>query len=225
VVYLLAQEHRKLTFVYLANDVIQNSRKKGGEFGKSFGPIFKKALEYMARNPDDKTKKSILRILKIWEERGIYEPTLIKDFESSYRKAWDDLHGPDVDELLDGITTPPQQTSNKADSNDKEESGGDNKNSSGERSKRDKDKSSSKSEGKKRHSHDSAGSHSSDRHGKKRQRTKREEIEQALRKRSMEEMTNTIEEWELDGVTQIEIRLSPSPYKDPPTEDELLVVI
>ncbi|OXA46699.1 Regulation of nuclear pre-mRNA domain-containing protein 1B [Folsomia candida] len=81
--FLKAQEHRKLTFIYLVNDVIQNSKKKGGDFGKLFAPCLKKALEYMARNPEDKMKKSILH------------------FESSYRKMWDDLHGPDVDELLE----------------------------------------------------------------------------------------------------------------------------
>lgn len=55
----------------------------------------------MARIPDEKTKNCILRILKIWEDRVIYEGNLIKDFESSYRKAWNDLHGSDFQELLE----------------------------------------------------------------------------------------------------------------------------
>jgi hypothetical protein len=29
---------------------------------------------------DEKTRKSIERILQIWEERGVYEPKLIKEF-------------------------------------------------------------------------------------------------------------------------------------------------
>jgi len=194
---------------------VQNSRKKGAEFGKSFAPIFKKALEYIARSPEDKTKKNILRILRIWEERGIYESSLIKDLESSYRKAWDDLHGPDVEDLIDGITTPPGPVSS--------ESGAENNNlgPGNENNKRNKREESSKLSSKKKHS----GGHS-DGHGHKakRVRTKKEEFEQALRKRSME-ATNTIEEWEIDGVTQIEIKLSPSPYKDPPTEEELISLI
>lgn len=110
---ILAQEHRKLTFVYLANDVIQNSRKKGGEFGKSFAPILKKTFEHVARIPDEKTKSCILRILKIWEDRTIYEVNLIKDFESSYRKAWSDLHGSDFHELLEDVEDKPSSDPTK----------------------------------------------------------------------------------------------------------------
>jgi hypothetical protein len=58
---------------------------------------------------------------------------------------------------------------------------------------------------------------------KKRHRTK--EMEQALRKRTMEEDMNNIDEWEVDGVSQLQIKLSPSPYKDPPTEEELISCI
>jgi len=50
------------------------------------------------------------------------------------------------------------------------------------------------------------------------------EMEQELRKRALED-TNTIQEWEVDGVSQLEIKLSPSPYKEPPTEEELLAYI
>lgn len=112
----LAQEHRKLTFVYLANDVIQNSRKKSAEFGKSFAPILKKTFEHIARIPAEKTKNCILRILKIWEDRAIYEVNLIKDFESSYRKAWNDLHGSDFQELLqdEGGKTPPEPSTSSS---------------------------------------------------------------------------------------------------------------
>jgi regulator of Ty1 transposition protein 103 len=36
---LLAPRERRLTFLYLANDIIQTSRKKGGEFIKEFARI------------------------------------------------------------------------------------------------------------------------------------------------------------------------------------------
>lgn len=39
------------------------------------------------------------------------------------------------------------------------------------------------------------------------------------------EATNTIDEWEVDGVAQLEIKLSPSPYKEPPTEDDLIQMV
>ncbi|KDR17745.1 regulation of nuclear pre-mRNA domain-containing protein 1B isoform X1 [Zootermopsis nevadensis] len=76
-----AKDHRKLTFMYLANDVIQNSKKKGPEFGQEFGNVLRKAFENMAvPESDEKTRKSIERILQIWEERSVYDPKLIKEF-------------------------------------------------------------------------------------------------------------------------------------------------
>jgi regulator of Ty1 transposition protein 103 len=79
--FFTAKDNRKLTFMYLANDVIQNSKKKGPEFGKEFGNVLRKAFENMAvPESDEKTRKSIERILQIWEERGVYEPKLIKEF-------------------------------------------------------------------------------------------------------------------------------------------------
>lgn len=80
-VLIAAKDHRKLTFMYLANDVIQNSKKKGPEFGQEFGNVLRKAFENMAvPESDEKTRKSIERILQIWEERSVYEPKLIKEF-------------------------------------------------------------------------------------------------------------------------------------------------
>lgn len=78
---------RKLVFMYLANDVIQNSKKKGPEFNESFSTILGKAFKDISqRCEDEKTFKSLDRILKIWNERGVYEPDKIKDFETSLMK-------------------------------------------------------------------------------------------------------------------------------------------
>ncbi|KAJ8303029.1 hypothetical protein KUTeg_019425 [Tegillarca granosa] len=42
--------NRKLTFMYLANDVIQNSKKKGPDFARDFGSVlpdaYKDAIKY-----------------------------------------------------------------------------------------------------------------------------------------------------------------------------------
>lgn len=70
--------------MYLANDIIQNSKKKGPEFGKEFGIVLKKAFEHMeVPENDDKTRNSLGRILNIWEERGVYDSKTIKDFKKS----------------------------------------------------------------------------------------------------------------------------------------------
>ena len=69
-----AKNDRKLVFLYLANDVVQNSRKKVPEFPKEFGHCLKKVLEHLtALNLDEKTIKSISRLVGIWKERNIFD--------------------------------------------------------------------------------------------------------------------------------------------------------
>jgi regulator of Ty1 transposition protein 103 len=79
-----AKESKKLTFMYLANDVIQNSRKKGPEYGQEFGLHLKKAFEHMSE-AEEKTINSLERLLTIWSERGIYNESQITDFRSALR--------------------------------------------------------------------------------------------------------------------------------------------
>ncbi|XP_041605214.1 regulation of nuclear pre-mRNA domain-containing protein 1A [Vulpes lagopus] len=44
-----AKPNRKLTFLYLANDVIQNSKRKGPEFTKDFAPVIVEAFKHVSR--------------------------------------------------------------------------------------------------------------------------------------------------------------------------------
>ncbi|XP_054286875.1 regulation of nuclear pre-mRNA domain-containing protein 1B isoform X1 [Macrosteles quadrilineatus] len=81
-------EGRQLTLMYLANDVIQNSKKKGPEYGKEFGTVLKKAFETIGtRVHNDKTKKNINRLLDVWEERGVYSRSQIADFRRAYNPS------------------------------------------------------------------------------------------------------------------------------------------
>ncbi|XP_039755898.1 regulation of nuclear pre-mRNA domain-containing protein 1A isoform X2 [Pararge aegeria] len=79
---LKAKDSKQLTFMYLANDVIQNSKKKGPEYGKEFGNVLVDALKHMAKTGiNAKTKQSLHRILNIWGERAVYEPQKIQEFK------------------------------------------------------------------------------------------------------------------------------------------------
>lgn len=73
-------------FMYLANDVIQNSKKKGPEFGKEFEKILPKAFQHM-KDFDDKTRDRIMRLIQIWEERGIYDKSEIINFKKAFQKS------------------------------------------------------------------------------------------------------------------------------------------
>lgn len=78
-------QSKKLTFMYLANDVIQNSKKKGPEYGKEFGKILKNAFAHISETcfNDGRTLSSLGRILKIWEDRGVYDEKLIAEYRSA----------------------------------------------------------------------------------------------------------------------------------------------
>ncbi|XP_055841982.1 regulation of nuclear pre-mRNA domain-containing protein 1B [Episyrphus balteatus] len=81
-------ESKKLTFMYLANDVIQNSKKKGPEYGREFGVVLQKVFAYIGENcSNDKLFGSLGRILNIWEERGVYDNKLIADYRAKLNKV------------------------------------------------------------------------------------------------------------------------------------------
>uniref|UniRef100_A0A336LUV4 CSON005472 protein n=1 Tax=Culicoides sonorensis TaxID=179676 RepID=A0A336LUV4_CULSO len=74
-------QNKKLTFMYLANDVIQNSKKKGPEYGKEFSITLKDAFKHVAETcKGEDIFNRLDRILSIWEERGVYESKLIKEW-------------------------------------------------------------------------------------------------------------------------------------------------
>lgn len=80
------KDNRKLMFMYLANDVIQNSKKKGPEFGKEFESVLPRAFEHM-KGFDDKTRERLNRLLQIWEERGVYDKVQIIEFKKAFEKT------------------------------------------------------------------------------------------------------------------------------------------
>lgn len=74
--------------MYLANDVIQNSKKKGPEYGREFLKVLPKAFLHIGECcvGDEKTLGSLSRILNIWEERGVYDAKTVKDFRVSLQQ-------------------------------------------------------------------------------------------------------------------------------------------
>ncbi|XP_076470124.1 regulation of nuclear pre-mRNA domain-containing protein 1B-like isoform X2 [Babylonia areolata] len=73
-----ARPSKRLTFVYLANDIIQNSKKKGPEFAKHFETVLPEAFASASKESEEKTKQSLGRVLNIWQERGVYDKHFIK---------------------------------------------------------------------------------------------------------------------------------------------------
>ncbi|KAG7227002.1 hypothetical protein INR49_022348 [Caranx melampygus] len=85
-----AKSTRKLTFLYLANDVIQNSKKKGPEFTKDFESVLVDACSHVASEADENCKKHMERLLNIWKERNLYR----SDFIQQLKLAIEDTNSP-----------------------------------------------------------------------------------------------------------------------------------
>ncbi|EFA07354.2 hypothetical protein TcasGA2_TC015954 [Tribolium castaneum] len=67
---------QRLNLFYLANDVIQYSKRKQYEFVDSWGTALQKATTLVR---DDKVKHKIVRIFNIWQQRGVYNEEFISD--------------------------------------------------------------------------------------------------------------------------------------------------
>lgn len=81
-----AKPNRKLTFMYLANDVIQISKKKGPEFSKEFSSVLSKAFAHVYECvADAKTKTGLERIINVWEDRNVYDASVISGLRSAMK--------------------------------------------------------------------------------------------------------------------------------------------
>ncbi|KAK7377628.1 hypothetical protein VNO80_03057 [Phaseolus coccineus] len=63
---------KRLAFLYLANDILQNSRRKGSEFVGEFWKVLPDALRDVIQNGDDFARNAALRLIVIWEERKVF---------------------------------------------------------------------------------------------------------------------------------------------------------
>ncbi|XP_042378587.1 regulation of nuclear pre-mRNA domain-containing protein 1A-like [Zingiber officinale] len=63
---------QRVSFLYLANDILQNSRRKGLEFINEFWKVLPDALSDVFANGDDIGRKTVQRLVNIWEERKVF---------------------------------------------------------------------------------------------------------------------------------------------------------
>jgi hypothetical protein len=75
-------------FLYVANDVIQHDKRKGGDFVKDFLPMLASAVQHIVSRVDDENiHRTVKRIIQIWSERQVYQPDAIKLLKTSYENG------------------------------------------------------------------------------------------------------------------------------------------
>ncbi|PON54200.1 RNA polymerase II-binding domain containing protein [Trema orientale] len=62
----------KVPLLYLANDILQNSKRKGNEFVSEFWKVLPAALKDVLQKGDDRGKTVVSRLVAIWEERRVF---------------------------------------------------------------------------------------------------------------------------------------------------------
>ncbi|XP_014286600.1 uncharacterized protein [Halyomorpha halys] len=93
-------EHRLVLF-YLANDVIQYSRRKSLPFVDSFAPALQKATK-MVRE-DNHIRNKVMRLFKIWSERGVYEENFLVELSNVLNRIHKNIQSVDVQEFQSSI--------------------------------------------------------------------------------------------------------------------------
>lgn len=67
-----APREQRLAFLYLANDILQNSRRKGAEFVGEFWKVLPDALRDVMNNGDEFGRNAAMRLVGIWEDRKVF---------------------------------------------------------------------------------------------------------------------------------------------------------
>ncbi|XP_072970193.1 uncharacterized protein [Typha angustifolia] len=63
---------KRVSFLYLANDILQNSRRKGMEFITEFWRVLPDALSDVLKNGDEFGRNAVMRLVCIWEDRKVF---------------------------------------------------------------------------------------------------------------------------------------------------------
>ncbi|GIL93680.1 hypothetical protein Vretifemale_21089 [Volvox reticuliferus] len=69
---------RRIAFLYLANHILQEGRKKGREFADEFFRVLPKALASVSRSSDAKLRNSAKRLVDIWDERKVFGSSQVR---------------------------------------------------------------------------------------------------------------------------------------------------
>lgn len=67
---------QRLSFLYLANDILQNSRRKGSEFVDEFWKVLPDALGDVAQNGDEFGRNATLRLVCLVNPFHPFPPSL-----------------------------------------------------------------------------------------------------------------------------------------------------
>lgn len=79
---IASSANRKLNLVYLANDVVQQSRaRKKDEFPRTFAGVIAEAMEIAYRGSTTDVQSKLRRVFNVWRERSVFEPVVLGEID------------------------------------------------------------------------------------------------------------------------------------------------
>jgi len=73
----IAEPERKLLLLYLANDILQESRKRGNEFINEFMAVIGDAVIMTYRTNPEPIRTKLMRLLDIWVQRTVFSGAFV----------------------------------------------------------------------------------------------------------------------------------------------------
>ncbi|KAJ1273996.1 hypothetical protein BS78_05G029400 [Paspalum vaginatum] len=67
-----ATKDKKVSFLYLSNDILQNSKRKGRDYVNEFWNVLPRSLKHVYENGGEEGKKVVARLIGIWDERKVF---------------------------------------------------------------------------------------------------------------------------------------------------------
>lgn len=67
-----ADMDKRMVLIYVANDVAQNSRKKGREYIEAFHKALPEAFKHMMKHSDEKLQQRLKKLVYVWKDRNVW---------------------------------------------------------------------------------------------------------------------------------------------------------
>ncbi|WJX39834.1 hypothetical protein P8452_27345 [Trifolium repens] len=64
--------NQKIPLLYLANDILQNSKRNGNEFVIEFWKVLPAALKDVIAKKEDRGERAVSRLFEVWEQRKVF---------------------------------------------------------------------------------------------------------------------------------------------------------
>ena len=67
-----ADMEKRLVLIYLANDIVQTSRRSGREYIEAFHKALPEAFKHMMKHSDEPVQQRLKKLVRVWRDRNVW---------------------------------------------------------------------------------------------------------------------------------------------------------